>query len=102
MFLLIFGVKLLSTVVYLINRLPSLALNDDSPYLRLFGHAPNYSNLYIFGCVCFVHLPTHERNKLTAQSVKFAFLGYAGTQKDSFAMILMLVELMSLGMSFFF
>ena len=34
-----------------------------------------------FGCVCFVHLPAHKRNKLTAQSVKCAFLGYAGTQK---------------------
>jgi hypothetical protein len=56
-------------------------LNNDSPYVRLFGHAPNYSNLHIFGCVCFVHLPAHERNKLTAQSVKCAFLGYAVTQK---------------------
>lgn len=69
------------TAIYLINRLPSPHLNNDSPYVRLFGHAPNYSNLHIFGCVCFVHLPAHERNKLTAQSVKCAFLGYAVTQK---------------------
>ena len=76
-----FWCEALSTAVYLINRLPSPTLNDDSPYFRLFGYAPNYSNLHIFGCVCFVHLPAHERNKLTAQSVKCAFLGHAGTQK---------------------
>ncbi|KAL6349688.1 hypothetical protein AAG906_041095 [Vitis piasezkii] len=43
----------------------------------LFGHSPLYSDLHTFGCVCFVHLPTHERHKLTAQFVKCAFLGYA-------------------------
>jgi transposase InsO family protein len=76
-----FWCEALCTAVYLINRLPSPNLNNDSPYFRLFRHAPNYSNLHIFGCICFVHLPAHERNKLTAQSVKCAFLGYAGIQK---------------------
>ena len=76
-----FWCEALSTAVYLINRLPSTNLNNYSPYLRLFEHAPDYSNLHIFGCVCFVYLPAHERNKLTAQSIKCAFLGYAGTQK---------------------
>ncbi|RVW64327.1 Retrovirus-related Pol polyprotein from transposon RE1 [Vitis vinifera] len=42
----------------------------------LFGHSPLYSDLRTFGCVCFVHLPTHEQHKLTAQFVKCAFLGY--------------------------
>ena len=43
-----FWCEALSTAVYLINRLPSPTLNDDSPYFYLFGHAPNYSNLHIF------------------------------------------------------
>ena len=47
-----------------------------SPFSKLFGHSPLYFDLRTFGCVFFVHLP-HERHKLTAQSVKCVFLGYA-------------------------
>ena len=67
----------LSTAVHLINRLPSPMLNHVSPFSKLFGHSPLYFDLRTFGCVCFVHLPTHERHKLTTQSVKCVFLGYA-------------------------
>ena len=71
----------LSTVVHLINRLPSPSIGNESPFNRLYGHPPNYSNLRIFGCVCYVHLPPRERTKLTAQSVECAFLGYSPHQK---------------------
>ena len=67
--------------VYLINRLPTVTLNYDSPYLRLFGIPPDYKSLHTFGCVCFVHLPPTERHKLVAQSVTCAFMGYSPTQK---------------------
>ena len=53
----------------------------ESPYFRLFAKQHNYDNLRIFGCVCFVHLPPHERHKLSAQSVRCAFLGYNVCQK---------------------
>ena len=55
----------LSTVVHLLIHLPSPMLNHVSHFSKLFGHSPLYSNLRTFGCVCFVHLPTHERHKLT-------------------------------------
>ena len=76
-----FCVEALSTTVYLINRLPSQQLNFDSPYYRLFGMHPDYDTLNTFGCVCFVHLPLHERHKLIAQSVKCAFMGYSTAHK---------------------
>ena len=53
------------TAVHLINRLYSPMLNHVSHFSKLFGHSPLYSDLCTFGCVCFVHLPTHERHKLT-------------------------------------
>ncbi|KAL6335934.1 hypothetical protein AAG906_003559 [Vitis piasezkii] len=71
-----FWCEALSTAIHLINRLPSPMLNHVSPFSKLFGHSLLYFDLCTFGCVCFVHLPTHERYKLTAQSVKCAFLGY--------------------------
>ena len=76
-----FWVEALSAAVYLINRLPSQTLNLDSPYFRLYGHPPDYKHLRIFGCVCFVHLPSHERHKLSAQSAKCAFMRYSSNHK---------------------
>ncbi|KAL6330239.1 hypothetical protein AAG906_040161 [Vitis piasezkii] len=76
-----FWVEALSTAVYLINRLPSPTLHLDSPYSRLFGVPPDYNSLHVFGCVCFVHLPSIERHKLDAQSVSCAFLGYSNSHK---------------------
>nr|CAN63383.1 hypothetical protein VITISV_017566 [Vitis vinifera] len=71
-----FWCETLSTAVHLINHLPCPMLNHVSHFSKLFGHSPLYSDLRTFGCVCFVHLPTHEQHKLTAQFVKCAFLGY--------------------------
>jgi len=76
-----FWCEALSTVVHLINQLSSQVLNNDSPFLRLFGKPPNYSNLRTFGCVCYVHLQPPERTKLTTQYVKCVFLGYSAHQK---------------------
>jgi transposase InsO family protein len=76
-----FWCETLSTSVHLINRLLSPMLNHVSPFFKLFGHSSLYSDLRTFGCVCFLHLPAHERHKLTTQSVKCAFLGYAIPQK---------------------
>lgn len=65
-----FWVESLSTVVYLINRLPSQALKFDSPYSHLYHQHPSYLDMHTFGCICFVHLPSHEHHKLSAQSIK--------------------------------
>jgi hypothetical protein len=76
-----FWCEALSIAVHFINRLPFPSLTNVSPFTRLFGHAPSYSNLHIFGCVCYVHLLACEHTKLTVQSVVCAFLGYFVHQK---------------------
>lgn len=55
----------LSTIVYLINRLPTLIINYDSPYLRLFVVTPNISLfilLVVF--VLSIFLPLNVTNLL--------------------------------------
>ena len=37
--------------------------------------------MHTFGCVCFVHLPSHEGHKLSAQSVRGACMGYSPSNK---------------------
>lgn len=78
-----FWVGALFRVMRLINRLPTPKLQNQSPYFQLHAVHPTYHYLRTCGCVCFVYLLllAHERNKLSAQSVKCAFLGYASHQK---------------------
>ncbi|KAL0541828.1 hypothetical protein IC582_021892 [Cucumis melo] len=59
------------TSVYTINRLPSSVLQNISPFERLYGTPPNYSNLKVFGCACFVLLHPHEHTKLEPRAPIF-------------------------------
>jgi hypothetical protein len=64
------------TAVYTINRCPSPIVQNTTPYEWLFGTAPNYNLLKVFGYVCFVLLQPHERTKLQPCSQLCYFLGY--------------------------
>jgi hypothetical protein len=39
----------LHTVMYLLNRLPTTAIQATCPHLALFGSAPSYEHLHVFG-----------------------------------------------------
>lgn len=70
----------LATVVYLINRLPTPTLSNQNPYEKLFGTAPNYLKLKVFGCLCFPWLRPYSNHKLDTRSTPCIFLGYSLTQ----------------------
>ncbi|CAL9009279.1 unnamed protein product [Prunus brigantina] len=73
------------SAVYLINRVPSSVLNFQTPLqaLRQLCALHSTPNLEprVFGCVTFVHLYTHQRNKLEPRALKCVFIGYAQHQK---------------------
>ncbi|GJQ94138.1 ribonuclease H-like domain-containing protein [Tanacetum coccineum] len=46
----------LNMAVYLLNILPSRAINNEIPFTRLFGAQPDYSVLRVFGCLLFPHI----------------------------------------------
>ena len=64
------------TVVYLINRGPSSALDGGIPEEAWTGKKVNYSFLKTFGCEAFVHIDKENRTKLEAKSKKCTFIGY--------------------------
>jgi hypothetical protein len=70
------------TAVYTINRVPFPYIHYQTPYEGLYGSTPNSSLLHVFGCICFVTLPSHERTKLEPHSRLCCFLGYGITQKS--------------------
>ena len=51
-----------SSALYLINKLPTSALNFKSPFELLFHHKPEYSSLIRFGCACYPYQAIHTTN----------------------------------------
>lgn len=45
-----------ATIVFVINRLPSVVLHDKSPFDLLFGSFSNYANFMPFGCHVYAFL----------------------------------------------
>ena len=71
-----FWAEAVSTANYLRNRSPTLALSGKTPYECWYGKKPVLSNLRIFGCVSYIHIPKELRKKLDPKSEKCIFLGY--------------------------
>jgi hypothetical protein len=69
------------TAVYLLNRCPTRALDNKTPFEAYSGRKPGLAHLKIFGCVCYVHIPSEVRQKLDAKSIKGVFVGYAVCEK---------------------
>nr|GEU29738.1 ribonuclease H-like domain-containing protein [Tanacetum cinerariifolium] len=65
----------LNMSVYLLNILPSRAIENEVPFTCLFGTKPDYNLLRVFGCLCYPHLDTEH--KLGARATPSIFLGNA-------------------------
>ena len=56
-------------------------LKQISPFEALYCYPPSYTHLRTFGCLCFVHLPSLEKQKLSNQAAMCVFLGYSDEHK---------------------
>jgi hypothetical protein len=65
----------------MLNRLPTTAIQVVRPHLALFGSAPSYKHLRIFGCTCYPNTTTTVPYKLSPCSTRCVFLGYSTDYK---------------------
>ncbi|RVX10885.1 Retrovirus-related Pol polyprotein from transposon RE1 [Vitis vinifera] len=65
------------TATFLINRMPSKVLQNNSPYFTLFQKVPDYKSLRVFGCLCYPFIHPYNSHKLQYRSVQSLFLGYS-------------------------
>ena len=70
----------LATATYLSNRSPTSTL-EETPFERWHGTKPDISNLRVFGCVAYAHIPDEKRKKLDKKSKKCIFVGYPPGKK---------------------
>ena len=87
--------------VYTINRCPSPIVQIQTPYDLLFSSSPSYDLPRVFGCIYFVLLRDHERNKLHSRSRLCCFLRYGLVKKVIGVMISLANIFVFLGMRSF-
>ncbi|KAG8493305.1 hypothetical protein CXB51_010827 [Gossypium anomalum] len=69
-----------------VHRLPTPVLQGQSPYQKLYGCAPQYDHLRVFGCCCFPYLHPFQRHKLDFRSQPCTFLGYSSQHKGYYCL----------------
>ena len=80
-----YGVEVVKSVAYLINRTPSQVIDFQTPQQKLqsllsIPHLPNLEPR-VFGCTVYVHIPKILRNKLDPCAKRCVFVGYSEFQK---------------------
>jgi hypothetical protein len=69
------------TATYLINRLLSKVIDNQTPLERLLHQKLDYSMLRTFGCACWPNLRPYNTRKLQFRSKRCVFLGYNNIHK---------------------
>lgn len=73
---------------YLINNLPSLVIQNQSPYELLYLKRPLYTHLKPFSCASFAYLQPYSAHKLNFHTTKCVFNGYSLIKKATNALML--------------
>jgi hypothetical protein len=71
----------LHTATYLLNRLLTKAIQIACPHIALFGSAPSYEYLRVFGSACYPNTAATAPHKLAPRSTRCVFLGYSSDHK---------------------
>ena len=63
------------------NRHPTVAVEDKTPFEAWSGRKPSVNHLRVFGSICFAYVPKELRQKLDESSERCIFVGYASYTK---------------------
>jgi hypothetical protein len=77
----VFWGEAVRTAIYLLNRSPTKALNNITPFEAWHGVKPKVSHLKIFGCVAHVKQVGPGIGKLSDRSKRMVFIGYESGTK---------------------
>ncbi|GKC23451.1 zinc finger, CCHC-type containing protein [Tanacetum coccineum] len=61
--------------IYILNSVPTKALEDITPYEAIKGKKPNLKDLRVFGCIAYAKVPSQHLTKLDDRSIKMVYLG---------------------------
>ncbi|GJW88831.1 ribonuclease H-like domain, reverse transcriptase, RNA-dependent DNA polymerase [Tanacetum coccineum] len=61
--------------IYILNSVPTKALEDITPYEAIKQRKPNLENLKVFGCIAYAKVPSQHLTKLDDRSTKMVYLG---------------------------
>ena len=75
-----FWAEAINTSVYLLNRLPTKAWQDMTPYEAWCGNKTSIHHLRIFGCICYYRVPETKRSNLDNKAHKGIFMGYSSSK----------------------
>lgn len=73
--------KVARTFVYLLNRLPTRSVKDNTSFEGWFGFKPSVLHFKIFGFLCYALIPDIKRNKLEKRAQPSIFVGYNRSKK---------------------
>jgi histone deacetylase 1/2 len=71
----------LAAATFLLNRRPSQAIGFRIPYTLLHNKSVSFSDLRVFGCLCYPNQSATAPHKLAPRSTACVFLGYPSSHR---------------------
>ena len=76
-----FWAEAIHTSVFILNRSPTKAVKDKTPFEAWHRFKPKVDFFKIFGCTAYAHIPSQKREKFDEKGEKYIFVGYSDQSK---------------------
>ena len=73
--------KAANTIIYLLNKMSTSALQKRTPFEARFGYKPDLQHFKTFGCLCFTYVSQVKIDKLDRKAKPKVFIRYNSPSK---------------------